>query len=161
MQMDVFYATFRLTGQTRRIEVIDVGHLGVEYVEGFKDETSFAREAAPNLAIPQRRTVRRHARILDQCPRTKMANSDTAEQSLFGLERQSGRDDASSEQPKRELGVACRNGIETIAAGFVGGRSLLARVNEQVDRDARKRCTRLIEDAPADLAVRLCVGVEN
>ena len=92
--MDVFYATFRLTRQTRRIEVIDVGHLCVEYVEGFKDETSLAREAVPNLAIPQRRTVRRHARILDQCPRTKMANSDTAEQSLFGLERQSGRDDA-------------------------------------------------------------------
>ena len=86
--MDVFNALFRLVRQTRGVEVIDVGHLCVKQVERFQYETRLAREPVANLAIPDGRAVRRDGRIFDQRPRTKMANSNAAEQRLSRLERQ-------------------------------------------------------------------------
>ena len=68
---------------------------------------------------------------------------------------------AEIEKPESELGAARRNRIESIAADVVGGGCQLLRVDDQVDRDARQHGASLIEDAPADAAGRLGVGVER
>ena len=62
------------------------------------------------------------------------------------------------ERPERELGDAAWDVVKTIRAGFVGSGGQLARVHNQVDGDARKGCTRLIEDATASSEVRHVVA---
>ena len=65
------------------------------------------------------------------------------------------------EQPKCELGVAWWHIVESIDPHVVRGRRQLARVDNEIDRNARKRGTGLIEHPAAHATRRLRVCVDG
>ena len=94
MRVDVLNTVRRLAGQTRRVEVVDVGDLGVEEVERLQHETRLVRKPISNFAIPDRGALRGDTPILDERPRAKMTDAEAAEERLSWLDRQARRDHA-------------------------------------------------------------------
>src|SRR5262245_59602649 len=93
MKVDIFDSGQWLTGEPRGVEVVDVGHLGVEDVEHLEHLPRPRRQAITSFTIPDRRTVRGCAGVLDQRTRPEMTTAKAAKERLARLERHACRDD--------------------------------------------------------------------
>jgi len=83
--MDIVDAFIGFARQPRSVEVVDIGHLGVEQVVAFDHDASAARDAIADLAVPERRRVRSHAVVFDERPRAEVAQAETPEHRSLGL----------------------------------------------------------------------------
>src|SRR5687767_9128764 len=85
MQMDVLDAFRGFAIEPRRIEVVDIRHVGVQEVEALERETHTVGEPISNLAIPDGRGIRRDAGVLDEGPWAEVAKPDAAEYRVLRL----------------------------------------------------------------------------
>ena len=83
MGMDVVDAGHGLARQSRGVEIVDVGDLGVKDVEQLEHEASLTLSDAPSdLSIPESRARGLDARVLDERTRAEVADADAAEERL-------------------------------------------------------------------------------
>ncbi len=78
MEVKVF-DRFRLVFQSRFEEVIDIRHLGVQKVEALDSQPDAFRELVANLTVHDRRLFRLDAVVLEQRPRSEVAQPQAAE----------------------------------------------------------------------------------
>ena len=84
----------RFSLETRRIEVVDVRHRGVQEVEHLKRDGDAPVEADAEMTVPHGRRFGPHGIVLDQGPRTEMAHANASEQALHRLEREGAGENA-------------------------------------------------------------------
>ena len=93
VRVDVVHALERLTRQPGRVEVVDIGHVGVEQIEALDCQAQLVGEVHANLSVPDRRRLRRDGPVLDERPWTEVPQPDAAGDAPGGFHGDRARDD--------------------------------------------------------------------